>query len=357
MSRAHLLLGVFADTPLHIGAFGDPDWEGVLAPLIEGGIALDSSGRKEIANWSGGIPILTAALLSKLADVMSPGSKCTKAEVDAIARPMLGEHGELLAELWSDCDAEVRGDVAVLAAKTGDGIPLSDLSHRRQRELEQRGLAATVGNRMQSSCRLMAEFALRQAPAAADLRRLFGTPEGFETHIRTLLELRLKQVIGSETDDDLRTFVYNAVRDLEPDPKLALTWIRSIANRALDLIWNAELGQSRKIPADWIDEWKQAGERLPWLEASQRLPVKIGPQCNVLRLATGADRIRPRAKFVTKPTALLIDALQSVGDFGQHRTEFRESSVSVGFAAIAALSAIELAASLARDFSRKTDSR
>ena len=33
-----------------------------------------------------------------------------------------------------------------------------------------------------------------QAPAMADLNRVFGTSSGFETHIRSLLELRFAQI-------------------------------------------------------------------------------------------------------------------------------------------------------------------
>src|SRR6185437_7356415 len=51
----------------------------------------------------------------------------------------------------------------------------------RRRALEQRGLGTISGNRMRSSCRLMAKFALQQAPAVANLKRLFGTREGFDT--------------------------------------------------------------------------------------------------------------------------------------------------------------------------------
>jgi len=68
------------------------------------------------------------------------------------------------------------------------------------------------------------------------------------------------------------------------------------------------------------------------------------------------SRIRPLARFVTKPTALLVDALQSVGDFGQHREDFPESSVSIGYAAGIVMMAIELVDSLSRDLARGTAS-
>ena len=74
----------------------------------------------------------------------------------------------------------------------------------------------------------MQRYAREQAPAVADLTRLFGTVPGFESSIRPLLELRLAQVDGPNVDRDLRESVSNAVRDIKPHPSSALTWIRRI---------------------------------------------------------------------------------------------------------------------------------
>ena len=49
---------------------------------------------------------------------------------------------------------------------------------------------------------------------------------------------------------------------------------------------------------------------------------------------------------------LPADALQSVGDFGQHREDFPESVVSKTFAASVLLTAIELTESLVADANR-----
>ena len=124
------------------------------------------------------------------------------------------------------------------------------------------------------------------------------------------------------------------------------------ASRLPALIWEAELPPNQRLPDTWVNEWKSAGERLQWLDGSQRLPRRQGSQCNVLRLVTGADNIRPLARFVTKPTALLLDSLQSIGDFGQHRDDFRESTITKAFVACVVFCAIELVESLVRDLLR-----
>src|SRR5262249_39255222 len=127
-----------------------------------------------------------------------------------------------------------------------------------------------------------------------------------------------------------------------------IVWTRSIAERALDLIWGKELAADRLLPAAWTDAWKHGGIK-SWPEDHGRLPRKRGQQCFILRLITGTEDIQPLAKHVTKPTYLLVDHLQSVGDFGQHR---EEHPVTIGFAAAVCLSAIELCARLGQDFRR-----
>jgi hypothetical protein len=66
---------------------------------------------------------------------------------------------------------------------------------------------------------------------------------------------------------------------------------------------------------------------------------------------TGTKNIRPLARFATKSTALLIDALQSVGDFGD-RDDYPDAVITKGFGACTVLCAIELIESLARDLLR-----
>ena len=63
--------------------------------------------------------------------------------------------------------------------------------------------------------------------------------------------------------------------------------------------------------------------------------------------------MRRQSRYVTK-TCLLIDDLQSVGDSGQHRPDFPETKVTVGFAASIVLAAITLVESLTADLSRLT---
>ena len=286
---------------------------------------------------------LVCTLLQRLWEE-PPGTRLSKSEIDRTAEEVLAGPGQLLAALWDDCDDELRADLGIL--NDGD-VPLTELSEKRRRAIEERGYGRVSRNRLRSSCRLMQHYAKAQAPAIADLTRLLGTSAGFETHVRSLLELRLAQVSSETTDEDLLDFVSNAIRDLTPTPEHALIWVRSIANRALQLVWYAELPPDRTLPAQWREEWER--EEVRYTDDGGRLPRSPGAQCNILRLATGTGRTSRQVRYITKTTFLLLDHLQSVGNFGQHRDEFPEIKVTVGFAASIVFAAISLLECLTHD--------
>lgn len=289
--------------------------------------------------------MLVCALLQKLWEQDLEAARLSKPEIDHGAEAVLEEQHGLLAELWDDCDVELRADLGALAE---GGVPLAELSGGRRRALESRGFGRVSKNRLRGSCRLMQCYAAQQAPALADLNRLFGSAPGFETHIRSLLELRFAQVAGPDVDGALREYVRNAVRDIEPEPTHALIWVRSITDRALALVWKAELPPDRTLPPDW----RNAGVRgLP--DDEDKLPDGSGPQCSVLRQITGTGHIRRQSRYITKTTCLLIDYLQSVGSFAQHREDFPETEISVGFAAVSILAAISLIEGLTADLLRQ----
>jgi hypothetical protein len=171
------------------------------------------------------------------------------------------------------------------------------------------------------------------------VRRLFGTSEQFEANVRGVLELRLAQV--PDGDPELRSEVADLVEEVQHNPRKAARLARNVAERALDIIWQAELPDGR-IPQAWIAEWKHSGERV---SDDDRVPKRRGPQCGLLRLMTGTDS--PVARFVTRPTALLVDHLKSVGDFGHHKDPRDEATC--GFAVEVGFAAIELLDSLRRD--------
>lgn len=333
-SRTSDFWEVFYDAPLPVGRFDDSDWPGFLKPIESKGVGLDDSARKEIVNWTGGVPILAAALANRLYSESSRAVTLSKLHVDSVAEDLLETPGESLAALWDDCSIELKSDLTEL---TRGPVRAADMPPPRRRELELRGFATSSRGGLRSSCRFMKRYAEVHGEGVTSLRRLFGDPVGFEGNIRGVLELRLEQVAGA--DPELLGYVRNAVRDLYPVPTQSVMWARSIAERALALVWSAELPSDRSMPAPW----KFVDVRF---DDYGRFPRSLGVQCGILRRITGTGQHDPVAEFVTKPTCLLIDHVQSVGDFGQHK---EGQTVSVGFAAAFCFSAIALCERLAED--------
>ena len=337
-SRTSNFWEIFNPEPLKIGCFENSDWRGILNPFDACSVKFEDSASKEIGNWTGGVPVLAVALAGRLLANAPQGALLSKQHVDNVAKTLVEDRRELLAALWDDCPIELQ---SVLAALANDNLSISEVPDHDIRDLELRGFARSSGNNLRSSCRLMAQYAREQAGEVNNLRRLFGDAERFEGNIRSLLELRLAQI--AEVDPGLLGDVKNVVRDLHPQPTQSTTWARSIADRALDLIWKAELPSGGSIP----EAWKFVGVRF------YQLPRRRGQQCNILRQITGTEDHAPVAKYVTKPTYLLVDHLQSVGDFGQHK---QGTTVSVSIAASFCLSAIALCESLAKDLEKASAS-
>ena len=246
--------GIFHDPPSQVSTLDDSDWDAFLQPLREAGCTLDEPARKEIVNWTGGVPVLACALLQELWETHHGRAQLSKPEIDDAAETILNGPRESLSALWDDCDDELRADLGTLA--TAD-IPLVDLSDAQRRAIESRRFGSPSRNRLRGSCRLMQRYARRQAPAAADLKRLFGTASGFETHVKAMLELRLDQITRQNVDGLLHDHVSRVVRDMDK-AEIALDGIRRLARRALTLIWDAELPQDKTLPPKWVEHWESA---------------------------------------------------------------------------------------------------
>ena len=270
-SRTSDFWEIFYPNPVVIGPFGPEDWDELLAPFSTNGIELEGGARTELQNWSGGVPVLSAGLLALVGNGASTGVSISKPFVDEIAAEVLAQPPAYLEQLWDDCDHDLRADVAALAGAEGQGIAASDLSALRQRALVQRGYGVPAGNRIRTGCRLMSRYAVQQGPAVADLQRLFRTREDFDRNIRGLLELRLANVASQNADEALVSYLQSAIRDLDSNPELSLKLVRSIASRAMAIVWDLELEPGRRIPEAWIQTWQHSGEQLKWLSADRSL--------------------------------------------------------------------------------------
>lgn len=339
-SRTSDFWNIFFDTPITIGPFDEDDWSNFLTPFSEKEVEIDSSAQKELRNWTGGVPILAAAVVSRLFERHSSKGIISKQQVDDAASQILIECQDHLDELWHDCTTEEQGDLWDLATNKGE-IPISEISPDRRTSLEIRGYVQSLGNRVNSVCRLMETHAKHRGESVSYIRRVFGDVKRYESNIKSFLELRLSHLEG--VDPDLKSLIGKAIRDLS-EPEDVLVWIRSITDCALDLVWQTEI-PTGEIPIEWTTEWKDKGVNDP---PSGIIPSKRGNQCKLLRFMV--DPRNNVSTRISQSTYLLIDHIQSAGDFGQHRYG---EKVPLSFAVVTCLAAIELCEQLAKDLGKE----
>src|SRR4051794_7611292 len=103
------------------------------------------------------------------------------------------------------------------------------------------------------SCRFMKQYAEEHGARSTGLRKLFGSPEDFDTNVKGFLELRFGHL--DSVDEDISEYVKLAIQSLDK-PYLVLLPIRGLVNRAFQLIWDSELPDG-KIPEEWTESWKK----------------------------------------------------------------------------------------------------
>ena len=182
------------------------------------------------------------------------------------------------------------------------------------------------------------------------MARLFGTWESYRSNIRSLLERRLAQT--SHCDGLLVHLVSRVIEDIPEYPDQCLNNLTSIEERALDLIWKSEFGQSKIISPEIIGYWNKAN---PGDKILQRLNLQIGStvpldrtlQCGLLQLLTGSKLgFDSKAQHISKDTYVLVNAIHSFRNRGQHADG---QSMHLGVAVAAVIICVELLACLDRE--------
>jgi len=219
-----------------------------------------------------------------------------------------------------------------------DQVAKSDLA-----ALLEKGFVIKSGNRVTSRCKFAMQYLEGISADTSGIARMFGSPDAYRANIRSVLERRLEQLAG--LDPILKHFLKRAIDDIPDHPESCLTNIRGIVDKSLELIWRAELGKEKRIPSDWFKQWKLKGE-VGFEKWNEQFPSRRGHQMQLLRLMTGGENSPPVARFISRKTAVLANAAQTFGDFGQHQDG---SDVDLGVAHAAIVTCIELAECLLRD--------
>jgi len=338
---------IFDMTPVKLGVFDDADREAVYAAT---GLSFFEAARTELDNWTGGYPPLFLAVVNEVVE-MRPVSGADNEIINQAASHALDKLGEVLNELWDDCPQPAK-DLYCHLCERGE-LGLDGVGKTERTCLAEKGFVKFTRSTLSAGCRLLKCHLRNMGSDTGSLARLFGCAASFRSNIRGLLELWL--AYPADIDPRLHRLIQRAIEDIPNYPNECLSNLRSIADRVLDLIWDAEFGPSRAIPSDHIDYWEYTlpqrrdgrPHNLRHQFAGDRVPTSRGLQVHLLQLLTGAaERIERRSRYVSRNTYVLLNSLQTFGDFGQH---LDNTSVPEGTAIAAIVSCLELAASLETD--------
>ena len=338
-SRTSDFWNIFRPESIKLEVLSNEDWTAFLAPFEQRRIAFEKGVETEIQNWTGGIPVLVAALCNTLWERIENESVISLNQINQIAEKYFTEDVTILPSLWNKCDTDEQSDLHDLA--NGEVLKIDQtISKAQAQSLMQKGYVKEQKGNLKMSCRAMGIFAKTYGADATGLKRLFGSADEYQKNLRGLLELRLNQIpIG---DADLHAQIANAIQLLDTSPPTAIRQIRGIVDDLFQMIWKIEI-PTGKIPVVWVQRWRASGgnDNCP----SGNVP-EGGKRCQLLNLMT-ESRTAVGAK-VSRSTYYLINSLHSYGDFGQHLQGEKVSLVSV---AIALLTALELYAQLSRELS------
>jgi hypothetical protein len=323
----------FVDPAVEMRALTREEFQEFIKPLAEHAGSIAAGADTEIWNWSGGLPLLVAALCEQLHNVTNPGDGLTSAKVAEAAAVMLADRADILEALWQEFETEIQtGFLALVQRAELNRNELSGVAGK----LVALGLAQENSSKLRSHARLMGQHSAARREGLAAMTVLFAQPQDFERNLRALVELRLGHV--AMQDADLRDFVTNAV-DKVGQPKVCLTGMRSIAEHALNIIWQVESGNG-EVPRFTSER----GLRFIQQCDNNRLPSDLARQCQCLDLLTDSrNGVSPRK--ANRKIFCLVNYLKSLGDLGQHQGGVQ---VDLAFSAKACLSAIQLADEMVR---------
>jgi hypothetical protein len=331
---------IFDMTPVRVGLFDENDRSQILTTLS--GITFKSGAKSELENWSGGFPPLYLELLNQITVVCGTKGEVDNQSVNTAALAALEKVNGVLNYLWCDCP-ETAKDIYRHLLGHGETTAAS-LGISEKACLEEKGFLKISSNKASAGCRLLEHYIKNQGDNSGSIVRLFSSWDDYQGNIRGLLELRLGQL--TSLDASLRRYIQRSIEDIPDHPEVCLSSMRGIVDRALDLIWDAELGSDKTIPTEWFSEWQYKGEKGAENYWNNKFPSKRGHQIRLLQLITGTQESPPKARKVTKNTFALTSSAHGFGDFGQHIDGIE---IPAGVAVSAVMVCLELAACLEKE--------
>lgn len=339
--------GVFEGI-VRIEPFTDQDVDDILVTLPDH--EFKPGAKTELGNWTARIPPLFMAVLNSILDDF-PGGPVDNAAVNRAASIAQGKMAPTLAMLWDDCPAGTKDLYALLVERKE--MSTAGIGKAESNSLLEKGLASKSGNMLKPACRMLQSHIQDSGPQLGSLARLFGTWDEYRTNIRGLLERRLNHI--SRFDDRLYRLVERAIDDIPDYPDQCLNNLTGIRDRALRLIWENEFGQGMRVPPDIVTYWTEPVRNEHRLIANMMqtntwaVPTDSWPQLRILGLLTGCHQhFDIKARYVTKDTYILLDALHNFRNRAEHPDG---QSIHLGVAVASLMACVELLGCLERELS------
>ncbi len=327
---------IFDPSPVRVGCFNEDDLNAILGGLD--GVEFTAGAKTELWNATNGFPVCLLELLNVVCTT-TVAKRIENSDIVNGCVQVQPSVRDIIEILWSDCTASSQDLLRRIIEDQSvnrSGIAQDDIN-----ALVERGFSQQSGSKLQRPSRLVSDF-LNSTPNEGNaLIRLFGNADAYCRNLKGVLERRIFHIDG--LDPILQRYLVRGVEDLPEQPELFFSNIRGFIDQSFEMIWSKEIGR-KLIPSEWMSIWKYNQERGMdgW---DTRFPQGVH-RVRLLNLMTGTERSSPCAKYVTKNTYVLVNAVHAFGDFGQHREGVVIDS-STAYSAL--LLCIELAASITRE--------
>lgn len=327
---------IFDPTPVRVGCFDEDDLKAVTTAMPD--LQLEAGAITELWNASNGFPVFVLGILNVVCETSKSGTVSSEVMKAACESAFAALHDKLDA-LWVDCPPSCQ-DLMRRVLEEGT-VSRARIAAADAETLIERGFVHSTGGKLQRPSRLLSKYLEEQPGEGNALVRLFGTADGYQKNLKGVFERRLDQLDG--IDPTLKRFLQRGTEDLPNHPDVFLSHVRGIVNQSFELVWKYEVPDKR-IPSAWMDVWKRNGERRVE-EWETTFPQGVH-RVRLLNYMTGTDKSAPCAKYITKGTYVLMNAVHGFGDFGQHQ---EGAPIDPGTAYSTLHMCVELAAALTRE--------
>jgi len=313
---------IFAQRPVRLGPLQSKDFDHIAEPLKSRQIEFTEDAIASVFRWTGGVPLLLAALLNEVSGISAKGCQVNEKDIDKCGDSMMINISEVLDSLWSRIPFESRVDL--VAIRDGD-ITVESIGRGRADYLVNAGFITDIDNNLTLSCHAIERVLADKHQDLHSINHLF-THGKYTSSMRDVLELRLAGISCTDAAlNRLRTLIGLMLADIETDTIAALNHLRSVLECSIDVIWYSEdPTTTRNLPGNFLtflqtDNWWK--ERL--LEKISNFGNTFPPSSERATCLTLIDMItrgpNKLSSQVSRASYILLNHIKATGDYTNHR--------------------------------------